>query len=225
MRYTKHFRLVAAFIMQVGVASPVLAQTEMKADTQLSYLIVHQPLVQFLSQLERDAGVQIDATESVNGMITDMRVDGDVGAVLTQLSQRFDLQWFAFNGVHYVSDQSEARMRLVRLGDVPSDVAKAALADSGLMSDRFPVADAAQGTAVALTGPPKLLGLSEAVIESVVIEPDVVPYRSIIVRRGSSISIESRNLSDIADRIAAQDVAAAAAAPVPAAPTETEGDS
>ena len=100
-------------------------------------------------------------------------------------------------------------MRLVRLGDVPSDVAKAVLAESGLMSDRFPVADAAQGTAVALTGPPKLLGLSEAVIEAVVVEPDIVPSNKIVVRRGSSISLESQSLSDIAARVAAESEAAA----------------
>lgn len=209
MKRIKKIKVVAAFTLQALIFAPVPGHAETASETELSYLVVRQPIVQFLSQLERDTGLQIDATESVNGLIADMRLDGEIAEILSQLSQRFDLQWFAFNGVHYVSAQSEARMRLVRLGDVPSDVAKAVLAESGLMSDRFPVADAAQGTAVALTGPPKLLGLSEAVIEAVVVEPDIVPSNKIVVRRGSSISLESQSLSDIAARVAAESEAAA----------------
>ena len=103
MKRIKKIKVVAAFTLQALIFAPVPGHAETASETELSYLVVRQPIVQFLSQLERDTGLQIDATESVNGLIADMRLDGEIAVFLSQLSQRFVPQWFAFNGVLYVS--------------------------------------------------------------------------------------------------------------------------
>ncbi|MEL6839964.1 MAG: hypothetical protein AAFP85_11780 [Pseudomonadota bacterium] len=206
---TKHERRHAwhalFFVLAVTSSQPSSAEGRMPEDIDaLSYFVVNQPIVDFFEQMERDSGVQIDTTESVRDVVRTLRLSGDVEQILTTLARRFDLEWFGFNGVYYVSAETESRMRLIRLGDVPVEVAKDALAQSGLTSDRFSISQAAQGTALALTGPPKLLGLSEAVIESVVVETEAAPINGIIVRHGLDISIETHELRDIAARIEAR---------------------
>lgn len=225
--------VITSLLLGLAVTAPagVMAQDPSRSENMTpalpdhAYYVVNQPLVQFLEQLERDSDRQIDTTESVHGIVRSARLSGDVEQILTTLSRRFDLEWFGFNGVYYVSAETESRMRLVRLGDMPMGVARDALAQSGLKSDRFPIAEAAQGTALALTGPPKLLGLSEAVIESVVFEPEIAPSRGIVVRRGAQISIESRRLSDIAAQIEAQQNTQASDTSEDAKQPLAEGDS
>lgn len=160
----------AAAMLMLCNASSAYAKSDV-----VSYLVVRQPVSQFFEQLERDTGVHIDASKYIPGVITNMRLSGSVEAVISQLSQEFGFHWFSFNNIVYVSLTSESKMRLVRLKDVSSADAMRALSEVGLASDRFPIIEAAQGKAIALTGPPKLLGLSEAIIESLIPEsPDVV---------------------------------------------------
>lgn len=152
-----------------GVLS-VPVQAAVQAETH-AYFIVRQPVAQFIEQLENDGGVQIDMSVRIQGMITNMRVGGDVEAILSLLSRRYGFHWFAFNNVFYVSPVSDARMRLVLLNGISSKAALQALAEAGLASDSFPITETSGGKALALTGPPKLLALSEAIIES--LEPEV----------------------------------------------------
>lgn len=151
--------------MGAMVAGPASATTQA---SEQAYYVVRQPVSQFLDQLEQDTGVQIDVSARIPGTIIATSVEGDVEAVLSTLSRRFGFHWFFFNNVYYISPVSEGEMRLVRLNDISSAMAQQALADAGLLSDRFPVIEAAQGKAIALTGPPKMLALSEAIIESLV---------------------------------------------------------
>ncbi len=171
-------------------------------DAALSYMVVRQPLTQFLVQLGRDAGIQIVVSGGVKGEIEVTWLEGEPLAILQNLAARYDMEWFAFNNVIYVSDASESLMRLVRLGEISAAAAQDALGTAGLLSDRFMVSETAQGTALALTGPPKLLGLSEAVIESLMVAPEVVQDNRIIVRRGSAVSLEPMRVGDITARMA-----------------------
>ncbi|WP_296426759.1 hypothetical protein [Yoonia sp.] len=171
-------------------------------DAALSYMVVRQPLTQFLVQLGRDAGIQIVVSGGVKGEIEVTWLEGEPLAILQNLAARYDMEWFAFNDVIYVSDASESLMRLVRLGEISAAAAQDALGAAGLLSDRFMVSETAQGTALALTGPPKLLGLSEAVIESLMVAPEVVQDNRIIVRRGSAVSLEPMRVGDITARMA-----------------------
>jgi len=171
-------------------------------DAALSYMVVRQPLTQFLVQLGRDAGIQIVVSGGVKGEIEVTWLEGEPLAILQNLAARYDMEWFAFNDVIYVSDASESPMRLVRLGEISAAAAQDALGAAGLLSDRFMVSETAQGTALALTGPPKLLGLSEAVIESLMVAPEVVQDNRIIVRRGSAVSLEPMRVGDITARMA-----------------------
>lgn len=149
-----------------------------------AYYVLRQPVVQFLKQLEQDAGVQIDLSSRIPGTIIETRVDGDPDAILDTLSRRFGFHWFIFNNIYYVSPSSESEMRLMRLNGISSEKARQALADAGLINSRFQVVEAAQSQALVMTGPPKLLALSEAIIETLVPEAPAsetpAPTRTIV---------------------------------------------
>lgn len=139
----------------------------------VSYLVLKQPVPQFFEQLERDTGVHFDVSGSIPGTIIDKRLAGNVETIVAQLSRQFGFHWFTFNDTIYISPASDSRIRLVRLNQVSSADARRALKEVGLTDDRFPITDAANGKALALTGPAKRLGLSEAIIESLAPEtPD-----------------------------------------------------
>ena len=156
------------------------------------YLVLRQPVVEFLQVLARDQGLRLDMTERVRGTIVDMRLSGSVGDLLDQLVEAHALDWFAFNGVIHVSTGGEAVTRLIRLGDLDADHAVAVLDDAGLALARYPIRSTAERSTVAISGPPRMLALAEAVIESVPKRNSAQPkqrtkQRSVTVRRGVDV--------------------------------------
>ncbi len=150
-------------------AMPVPASTEAQPQIEHThhYFVVNQQLPAFLILLGRDAGIKIDTSRLVRGTVRGKNYDGGHVVIIDQIARDFDLDWFEFNGVYYLSARSETVNRLIRLGNLSQDRVRDALTEAGLASKGFPIQSAADGTALALSGPPKLLGLSEAVIESI----------------------------------------------------------
>ncbi|WP_188791825.1 hypothetical protein [Salipiger pallidus] len=154
--------------------------------------MLRQPVVEFLQILARDRGLRLDMTDRVRGTIVDMRLSGSVEDLLDQLAEAHALDWFAFNGVIHVSTVGEAVTRLIRLGDLDADHAVAVLDDAGLALERYPIRSTAERSTVAISGPPRMLALAEAVIESVPKRNSAQPkqrteQRSVTVRRGVEV--------------------------------------
>ncbi len=148
------------------------------APSELSYKVLRQPVPDFLKQVARDAGVQIDLSSGVAGSLTALSVSGDVAAVLDAVAAQTNLQWFAFNGTFYVSTAGESEVRLLRLESVHGTTAISVLAEIGLTQERFPITLTGSGNTIALTGPPKLLALREAIIEGIVPPPAPKPVQA-----------------------------------------------
>lgn len=155
----------------------------------VDYFVIDQSIEGFLQMLSSDANIRFDMTEGVLGRVKRQRISGTPQEVIDQLSARHELDWFLFNGIYYISSREEALTRLVRLGSLGEARAIGALSGAGLSQQGFPTRITADGSALALSGPPKYLGLAEAVLESV---PDVQviakPEKIIRIRRGVHIS-------------------------------------
>ena len=156
------------------------------------YYVVAQRVSDFAALLSRDTGTRILLSPKVRGRIEGVRLTGSLGEILDALAAARGLDWFEYNGAVHVSTRDETATRLVRLGDLPAAAARAELERMGLPMERFAVREAASGTAIALSGPPGLLGLAEAAIESMP-SPAASPRpagASVRVLRGGAESIE-----------------------------------
>lgn len=180
----------APSVDQEGAAEPILlpemAVTK-PAPVQLDYLVVRQDAAAFFEILARDTGQRLDLDPKVGGTLTGLRLTGTLDQVMEKAAAPLGLDWFAFNGVLYVSDQSAALTRLVRLGDLDPKRVIAVLDDSGFPTDRMAIKPSSDASALALSGPPKLLALAEAMIEGIPPEriADVAERRKITLRRGT----------------------------------------
>ena len=172
----------------VAVMLPEGTASQTPAAATLDYLVVRQDSSALFEDLARDLGLRLDLSDGVHGTLSDRRLIGTRDEVLEAATKDLGLDWFIFNGVLYVSDRTEALTRIVRMGDLKPEKVMTVLADSGLATERLDIESSASGTALALSGPPKLLALAEAMIEGIPPTPvDRVAdatARIVTVRRG-----------------------------------------
>jgi len=177
--------LTVGMVPAGGTAQGIMS--EEIAVVEYDYLVLSQPVSAFLNGLSRDSGVRIAASQGVRGRIIDRRLTGSISDILDDIAAGMDLDWFRFNDIYYVSGRSEATARMTRLGDLDSEDALSALEAAGLLMDRYSVSVTAEGSAIALAGPPQYLAFAESVIEAIpseIIEPREIEERSVVVRRG-----------------------------------------
>lgn len=193
----------AAFICgTVGIAQEALiandtAQLDVMAgpdvaptieDRKIDYRVVNLRAADFFALLAQDVGLRVDISGKVTGRLRNVRISGTTADVLDQISNMLSLDWFEFNGVIYISSREQATTRIIRLGDLTADDTYDALEESGLKLARYPIQVASEGTALAISGPPKMLALAEAVIESIPPAPiaarNVASPKTVIERRG-----------------------------------------
>lgn len=187
------FRVGAkAACFALACAGGAVAQTAATSEKTVEYKVVDQRIGDLLAMIERDTGLRIRASEAVRGRVQNRTLSGPVVAALTSLAAAHNLDVFEFGGTVHVSAREETALRLVRLNSVTKDRAMAALDEAGLRFDPNDVREAASGTALSLTGPPRMLAIAEAIVES--IPPTArVASSNIRVRRGVSVELEPVN--------------------------------
>lgn len=157
----------------------------------IEYYVQNQSIEGFLQTLEKDVELSIDATTEVSGRLRNLRLDGRLDAVMDKVAAQLALDWYLFNGIIHISSKSEAGTRVIRLGDLSAPQAISALEESGIPTSQFPVQVTGEGSAIAVSGPPTLLALSEAVIEAIPEAQQVAAappnQKTIVVRRGIEI--------------------------------------
>lgn len=190
----------------LAILSTVCATTVSAEDTPLTeelggpvaeYYILNQSVGAFLRTLERDTALRFQISPNVSGQLKSMSLRGDTLEVMNIVTASLGLEWYAFNEVIHVSAKSEAGTRVIRLGDLSAPQAVAGLVASGLPMTKFPAQVTGEGSALALSGPPTFLALSEAVIETIPEVQQVAavapPVRAIIVRRGVEVQMNPLN--------------------------------
>jgi hypothetical protein len=171
-------------------SSPSLSvEVPVVAPAALDYLIVRESTAAVFDVISGDLELRLDLSDKVSGSLSDMRLSGTRDEILNALAAELGLDWFIFNGVIYVSGRTEALTRIVRLGDLGPAKVVVTLAESGLPTDKLSIEPSADGLAIAVSGPPKLLALAEAMIEgiprSVVANRVEASPHTVKVRRGT----------------------------------------
>lgn len=158
----------------------------------LDYLVINQPITDVFAMVERDTGLRIMVTGAVRGRIEHHRLSGPAEPALGALAGQHDLDLFVYNGTMHVSARAEAALRLIRLDGNPPDRALAALRQAGLVFDPETLSVASDGNSLNLSGPPRMLAIAEAIIESLppigAIPPQIASVR---VRRAGQLQIET----------------------------------
>lgn len=160
-----------------------------KADmSDYEYLVINQPARALLAELSRHTHTRINVSDTIRGHLNHVALRGTVPEILDQLASEMGWDVFSVNGIHYISESTEATTRFVRLGAIDLAKVRESLLRSGLDIPDYPISAAADDTALIMSGPPKLLALREAVIAAIPqSEPKIAlpapPERVVIVRR------------------------------------------
>lgn len=162
------------------------------ASQSTDYVVIEQRLPDFIRELAIQSGARIQLSDASRGWIRNTKLSGDVPEILTVLEQKLELDWFEYNDVYFVTKKSEAVTRMVRLGDLKVSDVSEKLENSGFPIDRFPLRSVSDGSAIILTGPPRLLAFVEAAIESIPNEPG---RTGIVIRRGVFIGGEAEDVT------------------------------
>lgn len=178
------FSAVLSSAPMLAVASESFAPV--KSKTEVDIVVMDQSVNDFFRDVSSYTGSRIVVSDKVRGRVTPSRYQGEVVSVLERVAASANLDIFEFNGNFYISSRSEATTRLTRLGDLTTERALKALNDAGLPQAAFSVTKAADGAAILMSGPPKLLAFSEGIISS--LPPEHAKRRSILVRRGMETS-------------------------------------
>jgi hypothetical protein len=172
------------------LGDPVAPQTEEALMRRQDYYVVLQPVQIVLESVAMTANLRLSYSDNVKGVVRKLRTTGTTADVLDEIAAAMSLDWFTFNGIIYVSSRAEATTRMVRLGDLAPDQAIKALGEAGLPLDRVETRSTSVDNILALSGPPELLAIAEAVIEST--PPQAMPreksdpLRTVLVRRGNA---------------------------------------
>ncbi|MFQ6550994.1 hypothetical protein AAD018_001445 [Aestuariibius insulae] len=164
---------------------------EAEAQQPHDYFVVNQSLKDFISILAGSTSSRINVSENIRTKIFNSRVTGNLDEIMSWIEARHDVDCFEFNGTYYLSARSEAKTRVVHLGDMTAEDARASLTDAGLNDTDYALHITAGGSAVALSGPPRLLAVAETIIEAFPAAKDGPPGPKIRVRRGIELSLES----------------------------------
>ncbi len=171
---------------QIAQADTVQSQVDTLAlraiDTRLNV---------FLDTIDTITGSRIETTETLRTQTVNGWYEGSVEDVLETLGRSSDLDWFQFNNTYYVGLKSEAATRIVRLGDVGYAGAVTALENADITADVLNMISVANGSAIVLTGHPKLVAFSEAILQSIQPPDEIVADApQIRVRRANVLSVE-----------------------------------
>ncbi|WP_342078590.1 hypothetical protein [Yoonia sp. SS1-5] len=157
-----------------------------------NYMVFNQRMSQFLDAMSQDMGLRIKRSDALNQRLSDLHVCGTIEKILMDLSRLYDIDWFSFNQVYFVSGRSEAVTRMIRLGDIRGARAIEALESSGVDMTRYPLALANRSTAIVVTAPPQFVAIVEGIVDDM--KPEVVSVgpeeesKIIRIRRGTAVS-------------------------------------
>jgi hypothetical protein len=184
-KLTRCFQILfMGFICGPGMADTPVAPDDAPAH---DYFVVSKSIPGFLNLLGRDGQIPFEVSSKVTPIIKSQRLSGSPAEIVNSLALQHNLDWFAFHGTFYVTTRGESMVRIIRLGDLGPDRARDVLEGAGIDLDRFPVELAAGGAAFTMSGPPKLLAIAEALLESTRVE--ITPQNTgIRIRRGTELA-------------------------------------
>lgn len=187
MKFRKQTAL-AACISVIGCAAHAdLMPVVEKRD--LNMYIVGAPVAAVLDHIMLSFGTDAKIEPDVDQMVSSYRISGNFESVISGLADQFNLHFFAFNDIVYVSRAEEAETKILKIQGARPSAAIESLRTSGLPVDRFSVVPVAGSDALVVTAPKEFIRISEALLLSMT--PSAPETNSIRVRRGVSVSSDA----------------------------------
>ncbi len=155
------------------------------------FKVINMTVPEALTMLQTQMGGRMSISPQVRGRIEGITLSGSMEDMIDEIARREDLDWFAYEDVHYVSRAQDIKTRIVAL-DVPSDLAMRTLAESGLPIDARRVRSIANDSALSVSASAEYVALIEAILhftEAPIFE--IIPPEPVIkVRRGRETTLE-----------------------------------
>lgn len=162
---------------------------------EVDLYVVGAPVKSVLEQVMLALGAEAKIADGVHQIATSYRVAGNKARIFTDMTKAFDLVFFEFNGIVYVSSTVDMITKIIKIEGSSSEYAIAALRESGLPLGRFSVAPVAGSNAIVVTAPKDFVVLAEALLLSMSPEQEVAtaPTADIKIRRGVTVTTEMVN--------------------------------
>lgn len=178
-------------IMAQAEAGPPVSPTVAEIDLY----VVGAPVKSVLEQVMLALGAEAKIADGVHQIAASYRVAGDKTRIFADMAQAFDLVFFEFNDIVYVSSAVDLVTKIIKIEGSSAAHAIAALRASGLPLGRFSVAPVAGSDTIVMTAPEDFVALAEALLLSMSPEQEVAaaPEAGIKIRRGVSVTTEMSN--------------------------------
>lgn len=189
---SKHYLKACVVGVSMFVGSNAFGQ-EFAASEQIpfDFLVVNEGLPEVIQYLSAHAAIRTQMADSVQGRLRLRHLVGTPQEILDDLTLDHDLDWFAFNGTYYVDTKQSTKTRIIPLGELSFERAIAALEQAEVPVRQYPISSAADGKAMVMSGPPKLIGIVEALVASTTVDVEALPQ--VRVRRGNQINGNAEN--------------------------------
>lgn len=161
---------------QAALSTPVIRVIEMETAAVARLVADHHGLV-------------LQVSDAVRGTVSDLRLSGDVDAMMAALAAEAGIDWFIYGGVLAVSARDETITRFIPLGSLTYADAQRILTEADIDVARVGFRSVADGSAARLSGPPKAVEAVEAVL-SLSTETDDRTAQAVVVRRGTERTVE-----------------------------------
>ena len=169
------------------IGSTVFAeQVEVVQPGALEFMVINEGLPEVIQYLSAHSDLRTQMSDNVQGRIRARHLTGTPVSILSDLAIEYDLDWFAFNGTHYLDTKRNATTRIIPLEDLSFERAISALEQAEIPTQQYLIRSAADGNALVMSGPPKLLGIVEALVLSTSADVEVLP--KVLIRRANQVT-------------------------------------
>jgi type III secretion protein C len=128
--------------------------------------VVDQDVAGVIAGIAAQLGVRVDVSSNVQGEVRGRLPDGSVRAMLDRLAAQYRFDWYFDGQTLFATDMAQAQTKVLPLGAVPPDDLLQTLAAFGIADQRWPVRISRSGDMAYVSGPPRLVGMTENVLSA-----------------------------------------------------------
>ncbi|MEM6603549.1 MAG: hypothetical protein AAF621_05820 [Pseudomonadota bacterium] len=153
------------FTMFLGLLGSAQAKTMRPSplDREIVYTVLQQDIKSALKDMSTQMNTAITVASNIKGKVAAGEYRGRGRDILDQMVADLNLQWFYDGNAIYVSNISDAQMKIMRLKDFSIDTLEAALTNIKLDTSSYPLRYDAYNNMVTVYGPPRYVAMVEVV--------------------------------------------------------------
>ncbi|NJM81724.1 MAG: hypothetical protein HC844_03835 [Tabrizicola sp.] len=177
---------------EAGVTPSAAKDGAASAEVSDGFRIIEMRTDALIRLIAKHHGLVPHVSDRVRGKVADLRLEGDVDAMMAEVARAASVDWFVFDGALEVSGKDETATRFLPLNGLSFADATQVLEDANLDLKRFRIKPVADGSAVKISGPPKSAEVVEALLALTTVKSSAPPKENmIVVRRGTFKDVET----------------------------------